>query len=182
MNKTAVVYSTKQGSTARYAQWVAEACGADLISAAQADPDKLFDYDTVVYGGGVYAGAIYGISLIKNNLKRFREESRLFVFTVGLTQPGDTVAFEQVLVRNFTQQERERLRFYHFPGALDFRKLPLWQHPMFYLLKKSIQSRSPKNRTEVEQNLLDCYGGAVDFVSREYTKPLIQEILDGNVN
>lgn len=178
MNRTAVVYATKQGSTERYAQWIAEACGADLISVKQANPDDLCGYDTVVFGGGVYAGAINGISLMKNNLERFREKSRLFVFTVGLTQPGDAGAFEQVLVRNFTQQERERFRFYHFPGALDFRKLPLWQRPMFYLLKKSIQGRPPENRTQVEQNLLDCYGGAVDFTSRVYTEPLIQEILE----
>lgn len=178
MQKTAVVYATRNGSTRRYAEWIAGDCGADLIAVEQADIDDLVRYDTLVYGGCVYGGRIDGVSLIKNN-RDLLEHTRLFVFTVGLTQPGDDAAFEQVLSRNFLEEERRGIQFFHFPGALDYQKLKLVQRPMLYLLKKSIQSKAEKNRTQLEKYLLESYGGKVDFTNQNYIGPLVQEILAG---
>ena len=108
--KTAVVYATRNGSTKRYAEWIARDCGADLIPLEEAVVDRLTLYETLVYGGCVYSGAIQGISFIKNN-RDLLERVRLVVFTVGLTQPGDEAAFAQVLDRNFTEEERRGIRF-----------------------------------------------------------------------
>lgn len=170
--KIAVVYFSKNGSTQRYAEWIARSCKADLFPYAGADIDRLAEYDTVIYGSCVYSGVIQGIRFIKDN-RDLLANTRLAVFAVGLTQPGDDTAFEEVLNRNFTPEERTGLTFFHFPGALDYKKLSFFQRGMMRMLKKSIQKRPAESRSQMEQYILDSYGGRVDFTSFTYVKPLV---------
>ena len=174
--KTIIIYSSRNGSTRKYAEWLAQDCGAKLIPWREAVVDELAEYGTVVFGGCVYNGLIEGISLIKNNRDTLRG-CRLFVFTVGLTQPGDETAFQQVLDRNFEPGELEGIRFHHFLGALDFGKMSLMQRMMMRLLKKSIQRKPRESRSQLESYILEAYGGRVDFTSRSYIRSLTEEIL-----
>ena len=50
MSKTAVVYWSQTGNTEAMANAVAEAAGAELITAADFSADKLNDFDTVAFG------------------------------------------------------------------------------------------------------------------------------------
>ena len=171
--KTAVVYASRNGSTKQYAEWIARDCGADLIPLEEAVIDRLALYDTLIYGGCVYSGIIQGISFVKNN-RDLLKRMRLVVFTVGLTQPGDEAAFAQVLDRNFTEEERRDIRFFHFPGALDYKKMSFLQRGMMRLLKKSIQKKPPEGRSQIEGYILESYGGKVDFTNPAYVKPLVK--------
>ncbi len=177
--KTAVVYATRNGSTKRYAEWIARDCSADLIALEEADIDQLALYGTLVYGGCVYSGAIQGISFIKNN-RDLLQNVRLVVFTVGLTQPGDEAAFAQVLDRNFTEEERRDIQFFHFPGALDHKKMSLQQRGIMWILKKSIQKKPKEARSQMEGYILESYGGKVDFTNAAYVKPLVRFVRSGS--
>lgn len=179
--KTAVVYATRNGSTKRYAEWIARSCGADLIPLEEAVIDRLALYQTLVYGGCVYSGAIQGISFIKNN-RDLLKHVHLVVFTVGLTQPGDEAAFAQVLERNFTEEERKGIRFFHFPGALDYQKMGFLQKGMMRILKKSIQKKPSEARSRIETDILKSYGGRVDFSNAAYVKPLVEYVCSGQVS
>lgn len=171
--KTAVVYATRNGSTKRYAEWIARDCSAKLIALENADIDELVTYDTLVYGGCVYSGNIQGIAFIKNN-RDLLEKVRLVVYTVGLTQPGDEAAFAQVLDRNFTKEERKGIHFFHFPGALDYKKMSMVQRCMMRVLKKSIQKKSKETRSQMEGYILDSFGGKIDFTNYAYIKELVK--------
>lgn len=171
--KTAVVYATKNGSTKRYAEWIARDCGAKLIALEEAVIDELTEYDTLVYGGAVYAGNIMGISFIKDN-RDLLKNVRLVVYAVGLTQPGDEVAFAQVIDRNFTEEERKGIRFFHFPGELDYKKMNFAQKSIMRVLKRSIQKKPENARSQMEAHILDTYGGRVDFTNYAYVKELVK--------
>ena len=67
MSKTIVVYKTKYGSTKSYAQWIAEDLGCNFVDAKDIKIDELLQYDTIIYGGGLYAEIINGVSLITKN-------------------------------------------------------------------------------------------------------------------
>ena len=43
---------------------------------------------------------------------------------------------------------------------------------MMRMLKKAIQKRPAGNRSQMEQYILDSYGGRVDFTNFAYVKPL----------
>lgn len=172
-----MIYSGKHGTTQRYAQWIAQACDADLIPVEQAIVDDLVVYEKIVYGGAVYAGRIMGIQLIKQN-RDLLKNADLAVYTVGLTQPGDEAAFEEVLVRNFTAEERRGIRFFHFPGALDYETMNGVERIMMRLLKKSIEKKRVGQRSQFEQYILESFGGKIDFTVHAYISPLVDWVKD----
>jgi flavodoxin len=51
--KIAVIYQSIHNTTKKYAEWIPEGLGAELIArkAAAVELDK---YDVVIYGGGLY--------------------------------------------------------------------------------------------------------------------------------
>lgn len=176
--KTAVVYCGQYGSTRRYAEWIAKRCSGVLLPLEQVSIDDLKIFKTVIYGGAVYAGKIMGISFIKGNLDFFRK-IRLVIYTVGLTQPGDEAAFAQVLDRNFTPEERAGIRFFHFPGALDYSKMNGVQRLMMRVLKKSIEKKSKASHSQFEESIVQSFGGKVDFTDESYIDPLVAYICAG---
>ena len=172
---TLVVYSTKHGSTERYAQWIAADCGADLRRAGETKAEDLLRYDTIIYGGCVYQGTLRGADLLKKNLEKLRGK-KLAVFAVGLTHPADDAAFAQVLAQNFTPAQQEGIRFFHFPGALDYSKMTFSQKYMMKLLVKNIRKRPADQWSEIENSIVLSYGTGVDFTNRSYIQPLVQYI------
>ena len=86
MAKSIVIYTSKRGSTRQYAEWIAEELGADLVD-ARARKLKLRDikdYDTIIYGGGIYSGGIKGVELITKNWSKGLSQKRVIVFAVGM--------------------------------------------------------------------------------------------------
>jgi hypothetical protein len=95
MKKTAVIFSSKYGTTQKYATWISEELGADLFDKASVKPSQISYYDIIIYGGGLYAGGISGIKFILKN-----KPKKLIVFTVGLANPA-TTDFSAILKKNF---------------------------------------------------------------------------------
>ncbi|WP_253199588.1 flavodoxin domain-containing protein [Clostridium gasigenes] len=57
MSKSVIVYKSKYGSTKVYAQWIAKKLEADIYEVNEVKVDKLLDYNNIIFGGGLYAGA-----------------------------------------------------------------------------------------------------------------------------
>lgn len=70
MNNIVVVYESKYGSTRQYAEWIAEELKAALFKRSDMDVSKLKEYNTIIYGGGLYASGIAGSSIISKNYER----------------------------------------------------------------------------------------------------------------
>ena len=67
---TIVIYKSKYGSTKQYAQWIAEELDCEAVDAKTVKDDDLLKYDNIVYGGGLYAEVINGVTLITKNLEK----------------------------------------------------------------------------------------------------------------
>ncbi len=52
--KTIVAYRSKSGYTKRYAEWISQELGCDIKEDPQLS--DISGYDTIIYGGGMYAG------------------------------------------------------------------------------------------------------------------------------
>jgi menaquinone-dependent protoporphyrinogen IX oxidase len=177
--KAIVVYATQFGSTQRYAEWIAKDCGAKLVPVENTTIDEMAEYETVIFGAPVYAGRIWYISLIKDN-RELLANSRVVVFTTGLTEPGDDVAFQEVLKRNFTDEEQKGIHFFHFPGALDFKKMNFMQKNIMRVLKRAIKKKAAEKRSKMESYILEYYGGLLDFTNYAYIKPLVKYVQNGD--
>ena len=57
---TIVIYNGDTGFTKQYAEWISGELGCSCISAARAKEQNLKSYDSVIYGGSLFANMIKG--------------------------------------------------------------------------------------------------------------------------
>ncbi len=80
--KTIVIYNSQTGFTKRYAEWIAEAAGADYLELSAAKKNDLTAYDAIIFGGWACAGSISKISWFKSNIDKWTDK-KLIAFCVG---------------------------------------------------------------------------------------------------
>ena len=84
---TIVVYKTKYGATKTYAEWIANELGCEALDAKNVKIDDILKYDTIIYGGGLYAEIINGLHMLTKNMDKLKDK-KIAVFTTGLTPPS----------------------------------------------------------------------------------------------
>jgi flavodoxin len=172
MGKTVVVYRSKSGYTKKYAQWIAEAVGADLIDGRTAKLKDLLAYDTLVYGGALYATGIHGLSLITKNFDALKDK-KLIVFTLGATPVRPDIV-EEVRGKNFTVEQQQRIRFFMLRGGFDKSKLTPMDKVLMALLKAKLKRR--KAPTADERGMLAAYGQPLDFTDEKHIAPIVAAV------
>lgn len=172
MKQIAVVYKTKYGFTRRYAEWIAEALDADLLEAGETGSKALGAYRTIVYGGGLYASGINGISLITKQFGALREKN-IVVFTVGLGDPQNTEQFRPIVEKNFTPEMRAVIKIFHLRGGMDYKALGTMHKAMMSMMNRMIGKKEESKRTEEDREFLETYGQVVDFTDRATIAPLV---------
>ena len=73
--KTVVIYKSRYGYTEKYAKWLSEKLNADLFEAAEIRSLDFSEYDTVIYGWGLYAGGINGLKNLKEIFGEISEKN-----------------------------------------------------------------------------------------------------------
>jgi len=174
MSQTAVVYRSKSGFTQKYAQWIAAAVNADLLDGRTAKHCDLLEYDTIVYGGALYAAGIHGLSLITRNFEALKGK-KLIVFTLGAT-PVRPEVVEEVRNKNFTAEQQRRIRFFMLRGGFDKSKLTPVDKVLMTLLKAKLKSR--KHPTADERGMLAAYDHPQDFTDEKRIAPIVAAVLE----
>ncbi len=175
MNKTAVIYKSNYGSTTQYAEAIAKALNCDLIPRTAADTADLTQYDTIIYGGGLYAGGIIGVDIIVKSFDALKGKN-LIVFTVGASDPTDTSKYTAIINKAFTPEMKEKIKFFHLRGNLDHPRLNPLHRSMMWMMKKHIEKKNPQELNEEEQNILDTYGQKVTFVDLSTIRPILDYV------
>lgn len=172
MNKIVVVYKSKYGTSKRYAKWIAEETRADLFENSEIKTNQLKEYDTIICGGGLYASGIAGVSTITKNFETIKDK-RIIVFTVGLASTDNKEIFLPIIEKNFSKEMRESIKFFHFRGGIDYKKLGIVHKSMMAMLKSVVAKKSLDELSDDDKALLDTYGKKVDFTDKEMIKPLL---------
>lgn len=168
---TIVIYKSKYGSTKTYAQWIAEELGCEAYDAGSVKIDDIMKYDTVIYGGGLYAEVIAGVSLITKNIEKLKDK-KLIVYTTGITPIDCRDYYDKLVVeKNFKKGEAESIKIFNFLGKMVVNELSLVHRTAIKSLKKLMSGK--ENPTEMEKLLIelcDCDG---DYTDKSAIEPLI---------
>ncbi len=171
---TIVIYKSKYGSTRQYAKWIAEELGCSAVEAKNIKPDTLMQYDTIVYGGGLYAEIINGVSLITKNIHKLADK-KIVVFTTGIT-PIDVRAYYdgEVLEKNFKNGVPENVKIFNFLGKMVLDELTLPHRTALKALKKIMSAK--ENPSDMEKLLVELCDADGDFSDRESINKLVEYI------
>lgn len=165
--KILVAYTSKYGSTRKYAEWIASALNADLFPSQTVKVKTLSQYDVVIYGGGLYAGGIAGVKLVTHNPCK-----NLIVFTVGLADPH-TTDYSTIINKNFTPGLLAKTKFFHLRGGIDYKKLSPVHKVMMAMMKSMIQKKPESEREAEDKEFLDTYNSKVNFEDKQTIDSII---------
>lgn len=167
--KAIVIYRSKTGFVKKYAEWIAEDLSTKAVPGDEITIEDLLEYDTIIFGGGLYAGGINGIKLIKKNLDKLKGK-KIVLFATGAS-PGRKEEIDGVWDKNFTKEEQNEIDFFYLRGGFNYDKLGVKDKMLMTLLKKKLQGK--KDLTEDEKGMLDAYDHPVDFTDRGNIRDLI---------
>jgi len=170
--KTIVIYHSQTGFTRRYAQWIAEAAGADCLELTAAKKERIDSYDTIVYGGWACAGGISKLRWFREHMEQWAGK-KLIVFCVG-GSPADSPDIEPALQKNFTEAQLQRVRVFYCPGGFDYEKMPVPSRLMMRMFRSAL--RRKKDQTKAEKEMLEMISSSYDLSDRCYIQPILNAI------
>lgn len=172
MNKAIVLYRSRYGFTEAYARMIAEALCCDIREASGVSAGMLAGYDTIIYGGGLYAMGIHGIRLVRKNFEQFQGKN-LVVFATGIS-PGRFSEMQQVWQHNFPGRMLDSIRTFYLRGGFDYTRLSAGHKLMMGLLKRKLLSE--KNRSMDEESMLRAFTVPENHCSRENITELVEYV------
>ncbi len=167
-----VIYKSKYGSTKAYAEWIAEELNCEIKDAKGLKVSDLMGYDTIIYGGGLYAEIIAGVSLITKNIEKLKDK-KLIVYTTGIT-PIDVREYydHEVLDKNFKPEIRQFIKVFNFMGRMVLDELSAPHKAAIKMLKKIMSGK--ENPTDLEKMLIELCDADGDFTDKAAIKELIE--------
>lgn len=178
MKKIAVIYKSKYGFTEKYAKWISDELNADLLERNKTKPSTLQQYDIIIYGGGLYAGGLNGISLITKNFNNINNKA-LFLFTVGaadVTDKKNTDAIRNSLYRVLSPEMQEKVEIYHLRGGMDYANMSFIHSTMMKMMLKMLNKKSEDELSNEEKTMIETYGQKVDFTDQSTIAPLVEAV------
>lgn len=167
--KTLVLYESHTGYTRRYAQWISEALGADILPLKEATSALLRDADLVIFGGSIRGSIISGQDRMKKLAKKTGGKA-VFYFGVGLRP--DSPRTRSLLRRNNFGSESTVPLFY-FRGGLDRDSLASGDRTMLTIYQAMLKRRRSIHPEDAELlQIMRCPG---DYSGKEQIRPLLEE-------
>lgn len=167
--KAVIVYSSKTGFTKRYASWIQEETGFEMMEENNSSKKNLELYDLVIYGGRVHAGKIDGY---KQFVRKLSDKAKLIVYATGATPADAKETIKTMWDNNFTKEEQETIPHYYFQSGLDYDKMKWGDKLIMKALAKMLSKKDTKTSEEsgCEQSISHSY----DISSKEFILPLIE--------
>lgn len=175
---TAIIYKTKYGFTETYARWIAEDLGADLLVADKVKTADLQNYGIIIYGGGLYAGGVSGITTLTKNFESIKDKA-LYLFTVGAADVTDQKNINSIrnsLSRVLTPSMMQAIKLYHFRGGMKYSEMSLTHRAMMGMMIKMVRKKPESELRAEDRMMLDTYGQDVDFTDRRMIASLLEDI------
>jgi len=173
--KTLVFYGTKYGAAKRYAIWIADALGAQWNDCKADVPATLDDFDTVVFGGSLYAGMVRGRRALLKRKEQLKGK-KLILFTVGLTDPADEERLEEIRRMNFPAELLEQAEVFHFRGRVETGKLQGIDRMILKMVKRVSKSKSAEEQTPEQAAMAAMLSGDADYMEQEAIRPLLEAV------
>ena len=168
--KIIVIYNSQTGFTKRYAEWIAEATGADCFELSAAKKKDLTAYEAIVFGSWACAGSISKISWFQGNIDKWAGK-KLIVFCVGAS-PIENPEVEIALSQIFNESERKKAALFYCPGGLNYDKMAAPSKLMMKLFVKSLKAK--KVKTQEDELMIKMISSSYDIAGKQYIEPILQ--------
>ena len=166
MNKALVIYSSKTGFTRKYATWICDALDADLLEFNDRERVNYSHYDTVIFGGGFYAGKINNIKWFKKQLPEFKDKKLVLFVTGAMSQKAPGIM--ENIKKNFKDDEWGRFKSFYMQGGLDYEHMHEMDRAMMTVFRYILKL------TNKDKRIVDQISQSFDAASKDQIVPLVE--------
>lgn len=164
--KTIVIYTSKRGSSKKYAEKFAHNNQYQLFEQNQLSSKELESVEKIYYFGSVYAGKVIGLAKLKEKVK---ENLKIIVVSVGLSSKNDHEKITEInkgITSIFPDAE-----MFHMRGQLSFKELSLPEKLIIKMIGKETKKVESKKMKDIEKAILQVLSdGSVNFLDLEEVK------------
>lgn len=171
MSDILVVYNSYNGSTKRYAQWLAQATDADIYNVKDLGKDSVISYSKIVYLGAVRMGMIKKYKKFKAKYLSgvIADTDTVIVCGVGMYDPTDEYLTN--LIQRSGIGEKERLIF--LKGSINVKATKgKLDRAMLKMMIKALSAKD--DLTKDEKGMLDTFQNPVDNTKPEYLERVVE--------
>ncbi len=143
--KCAIVFTGTYGSTAQYAEWIAEKTGLPVFDVRSADIN-LADYDSLLIGTPIYYYKPVIGPWIERNLSNLLQK-KLILFTVSGAPAGPTL--DEWISKSLPAEFTTRMQHFALRGRMDLKRLSFF-HRMMLKIGSLLDSKSDSSVEEWE--------------------------------
>jgi len=177
--KGVVVYGSKYGTTKLYSETLAEKFNFDCYDYKKVNKNNIDNYNYVIYGGGLYAGGVLGLSKTIKKINNFNEKE-IIIFTVGLADPLNTeniVNIRKSIKRQIPDKVYKEDKLFHLRGGIDYSKLSFKDKTMMNLLYKKVKKIPVEQQDDEVKAIIETFNKQVNFVNLESLKSLENHLI-----
>ena len=171
--KTLIIYTSQTGFTKRYAQWLADRVGGDLLDLKDAQKkgtDYFDDYDAICYGGWAMAEKVVKAKWFLDKAVNWKGK-RLAMFCVGGTPNGDPMV-DLLLQNALTDEQREYIKIFYCQGGMSYEKM---NAPTRITMKMFVSKlRNKKDLDEEKRKMFDRMATSYDISDISYIEPIAE--------
>ncbi len=170
-----VLYNSRTGFSAKYAQWIAEELGCPARPYKGFSGADIEGLDAVIFCGRVYTGRIEHLRKLKALLKSHRGK-QLIVAATGATPITSTDMIAKLWSDNFTPDELAAIPRFYLQGGLSYERMGRFDKTFMKILARALGSM--KDKSDAELSFSRAIANSHDISSREYIAPLISHVKD----
>lgn len=168
--KMIVIYNSQTGFTKRYAQWIAEAAGADCVELSEAKQKNMDAYEAIVFGSWACAGGISKLGWFKGNVDKWADK-KLIAFCVGAS-PMESPEIEPALKRNFQEPKLAKVNTFYCPGGFNYEKMSAPSKLAMKMFIKALKAK--KGKTEEDEEMIRMISSSYDISDKKYIEPILE--------
>ena len=171
--KTIIVYSSQTGFTKRYAEWLAEETGAEVLTIAEAkkrSDDYFAGADAIIYGGWAMGGKIVNSEWFTQRIPVWKGK-KLVLLCVGAS-PNANPEVEVALRNALTEEEHKYAKAFYCQGGIAYDKMKV---PSRLAMKAfAAMVRNKKDATPQEKEMGEMISHSYDISDRKFIMPIVE--------
>ena len=171
--KTLIVYTSQTGFTKKYAGWIADRMGADLLDLKEAkkkDAGFFETYDAIAYGGWSMAGSMVKSKWFIEKAASWKDK-RLAVFCVG-GSPNESPDVEKFLKNVLTDEQRKYIGAFYCQGGIDYEKMNAGSRMILKMFTGALKKK--KDASEDLKKMAEMISSSYDISDIKFIDPIVE--------
>lgn len=186
IDKILIVYTSKRGSTEKYANWIAKglcefASSEDMVIQidcmpfADFDINGIGDYDIVIYGGWLRGSGIVGFDKIKSRVQEDPEKFIIYCCGISDCNPAN---YMQICDINFGgKADLSKAVLYYCPGAYDPKSVKGMDKLMMMFAKHILLKGKVRGEEGAAYNMMKMIDEGCDLTDRKYAEAVVKQVI-----